>query len=85
MELNHVSDFVASRDRNGNKFIIDDFREAYYWMRRNTKEDAKIMSWWDYGYQITGFSNRTVLVDNNTWNNSHIATVGMVRDIVYDF
>ena len=34
------------------------------------------MSWLDYGYQITGMSNRTVLVDNNTWNNTHIATVG---------
>ncbi|KAG1537337.1 hypothetical protein G6F49_012803 [Rhizopus delemar] len=34
------------------------------------------MSWWDYGYQIAGFSNRTTLVDNNTWNNTHIATVG---------
>lgn len=34
------------------------------------------MSWWDYGYQITGMSNRTVIVDNNTWNNTHIATVG---------
>lgn len=22
-------------------------------------------------------ANRTVLVDNNTWNNTHIATVGM--------
>jgi asparagine N-glycosylation enzyme membrane subunit Stt3 len=33
------------------------------------------MSWWDYGYQIAGFSNRTTLVDNNTWNNSHIALV----------
>lgn len=68
---------LSSRDRQGNKMIIDDFREGYYWMRRNTKDDAKIMSWWDYGYQITGFSNRTVLVDNNTWNNTHIATVGM--------
>ena len=35
------------------------------------------MSWWDYGYQITGMSNRTVIVDNNTWNNTHIATVGL--------
>jgi dolichyl-diphosphooligosaccharide--protein glycosyltransferase len=34
------------------------------------------MSWWDYGYQIGGFSNRTTLVDNNTWNNTHIAMVG---------
>ena len=35
------------------------------------------MSWWDYGYQITAMGNRTVIVDNNTWNNTHIATVGM--------
>ena len=33
------------------------------------------MSWWDYGYQIAGMANRTTLVDNNTWNNSHIAMV----------
>ena len=44
----------------------------------NTAQDAKIVSWWDYGYQITGFSNRTVMVDNNTWNNTHIATIGMI-------
>ena len=36
------------------------------------------MSWWDYGYQIAGMGNRTTLVDNNTWNNSHIALVGIV-------
>ena len=34
------------------------------------------MSWWDYGYQITAIANRTVLVDNNTWNNTHIGRVG---------
>lgn len=39
-------------------------------------KDAKIMSWWDYGYQITAIANRTVLVDNNTWNNTHIGRVG---------
>jgi asparagine N-glycosylation enzyme membrane subunit Stt3 len=32
----------------------------------------------DYGYQLNAMSNRTVLVDNNTWNNTHIATVGRV-------
>lgn len=31
---------------------------------------------WDYGYQTTAMANRTVIVDNNTWNNTHIATVG---------
>ena len=55
--------------------ILDDFREAYYWLWQNTKEDATVMSWWDYGYQIAGMANRTTLVDNNTWNNSHIAMV----------
>ena len=44
--------------------------------RYNTHEDAKVASWWDYGYQTTAMANRTVLVDNNTWNNTHIATVG---------
>merc|ERR1719347_2010841 len=56
--------------------ILDDFREAYYWLWQNTAEDARVMSWWDYGYQIAGMANRTTLVDNNTWNNSHIALVG---------
>lgn len=68
---------VLAVDRpDGSLFILDDFREAYYWLNRNTKPDAKVFSWWDYGYQIAGFSNRTTLVDNNTWNNTHIATVG---------
>jgi len=58
---------IANKDRYGNKHIIDDFREAYYWLRMNTKQDAKIVSWWDYGYQIAGMSNRAVIVDNNTW------------------
>lgn len=36
---------LASRAPDGSQTIIDDFREAYYWLRRNTAEDAKIMSW----------------------------------------
>ena len=68
---------VMSSKYKGQRYMIDDYREAYYWLRMNTPQDAVIMSWWDYGYQITGFSNRTTLVDNNTWNNTHIATVGL--------
>lgn len=52
--------------------------QAYYWLRQNTPENAKVMSWWDYGYQITAMANRTILVDNNTWNNTHISRVGQV-------
>ncbi|KAJ8306809.1 hypothetical protein KUTeg_014893 [Tegillarca granosa] len=67
---------LASYNHDGSKTILDDFREAYYWLRQNTHDKARIMSWWDYGYQIAGMGNRTTLVDNNTWNNSHIALVG---------
>ena len=67
---------LASRLPDGSQHIIDDYREAYYWLRQNTPEDAKVMSWWDYGYQIGGMADRPTLVDNNTWNNTHIATVG---------
>lgn len=67
---------LASRLPDGSQHIIDDYREAYYWLRQNTDQDARIMSWWDYGYQIGGMADRPTLVDNNTWNNTHIATVG---------
>ncbi|XP_047337512.1 dolichyl-diphosphooligosaccharide--protein glycosyltransferase subunit STT3B [Impatiens glandulifera] len=68
---------LAARGAHGNRVIFDDYREAYFWLRQNTPTDAKVMSWWDYGYQITAMGNRTVIVDNNTWNNTHIATVGL--------
>jgi len=67
---------LSARGGHGDRIIFDDFREAYYWLRMNTAEDAKVMSWWDYGYQITAMANRTILVDNNTWNNTHISQVG---------
>lgn len=68
----------AGRTRDGERVQYDDYREAYFWLRQNTDENAKILSWWDYGYQMSAMANRTVLVDNNTWNNTHIATVGRV-------
>lgn len=78
---------LASRNPDGSQNIIDDYREAYYWLRMNTPEDAKVMAWWDYGYQIGGMADRTTLVDNNTWNNTHIATVGKAmcssEDVAY--
>ncbi|RKO98836.1 hypothetical protein CXG81DRAFT_15376 [Caulochytrium protostelioides] len=78
---------LASQGPNGARNLIDDFREAYSWLRQNTPADAKILAWWDYGYQITGMANRTTIVDNNTWNNTHIATVGKAlactEDVAY--
>ena len=63
---------LASSNPDGSQHLIDDFREAYYWLRQNTPQDAVVMSWWDYGYQIAGMADRTTLVDNNTWNNSQL-------------
>lgn len=79
MAYSSPSVVISSRNPStGQEQIIDDFREAYYWLRRNTPKDARILSWWDYGYQIAGFADRTTIVDNNTWNNTHIAAVGKV-------
>jgi dolichyl-diphosphooligosaccharide--protein glycosyltransferase len=69
---------MSTWTHDGHQYIIDDFREAYNWLNMNTKQDAKILSWWDYGYQLAGMADRVTLVDNNTWNNTHIATVGLV-------
>ncbi|MCP9262928.1 Dolichyl-diphosphooligosaccharide--protein glycosyltransferase subunit STT3 [Dirofilaria immitis] len=74
---------LSAHGGDGSTIIFDDFREAYYWLRKiriqsssETFQEAKVMSWWDYGYQITAMANRTVIVDNNTWNNTHISRVG---------
>ena len=37
---------LASRLADGSQYIIDDYREAYYWLRMNTPEDARVMSWY---------------------------------------
>jgi dolichyl-diphosphooligosaccharide--protein glycosyltransferase len=65
-----------TRLNNGQTVIIDDYREAYFWLRDKTPEDSRVMAWWDYGYQITGIGNRTSIADGNTWNHEHIATLG---------
>ncbi|XP_031250653.1 dolichyl-diphosphooligosaccharide--protein glycosyltransferase subunit STT3A [Pistacia vera] len=67
---------VLTSYSNDGLHVFDDFREAYGWLSHNTDVDDKVASWWDYGYQTTAMANRTVIVDNNTWNNTHIATVG---------
>jgi dolichyl-diphosphooligosaccharide--protein glycosyltransferase len=68
---------LQSTRPDGTRTIVDDYREGYYWLRTNTDPEAVVMSWWDYGYQITGFANRTTIADGNTWNNTHIATIGL--------
>ena len=75
-ELSHPTLMVKARSRDGQPIIIDDFREAYWYLRDNTAPDARVMAWWDYGYQINGIGNRTTIADGNTWNHEHIALLG---------
>ena len=67
---------IGQNKQTGETVVVDDYREAYFWLRDNTPEDARIMAWWDYGYQITGIGNRTTIADGNTWNHEHIALLG---------
>jgi len=74
--LSNPSIMLVGRSRDGKPVMIDDFRESYWWLRDNTPEDARVMAWWDYGYQINGIANRTTIADGNTWNHEHIALLG---------
>jgi dolichyl-diphosphooligosaccharide--protein glycosyltransferase len=76
--LSHPAIMFKAQTRSGEVVLVDDYREAYFWLRDNTPEDARIMAWWDYGYQITGIANRTTIADGNTWNHEHIALLGKI-------
>ena len=74
--MSHPSILFQGQRQDGTMVLVDDYREAYWWLRDNTPEDARIMAWWDYGYQITAIANRTTIADGNTWNHEHIALLG---------
>jgi dolichyl-diphosphooligosaccharide--protein glycosyltransferase len=54
----------------------DDYREAYRWLWENTGVSERVMSWWDYGYQITSLGGRGCHADGNTNNFTHIGIIG---------
>ena len=74
--MSHPTILFKSRTQDGREILVDDYRQAYSWLGENTPEDARIMAWWDYGYQITAMANRTTIADGNTWNHEHIALLG---------
>jgi len=76
IQLSEPQIIVSGRGQKGERVVLDDFREAYWWLRDNTPEDARVMAWWDYGYQINGVAQRTTIADGNTWNHEHIALLG---------
>jgi len=76
--LSNPSIIQKAKTNTGEVVIVDDYREAYFWLGDNTPKDSRILAWWDYGYQITGIANRTTLADGNTWNHEHIALLGRI-------
>ncbi|OHT08326.1 Oligosaccharyl transferase STT3 subunit family protein [Tritrichomonas foetus] len=64
------------RTANGQE-MSDDYREAYRWLWTNSGRDERVMSWWDYGYQITSMGGRGCMADGNTNNFTHIGIIGM--------
>jgi len=78
-QISHPTIITKGQNRQtGETVVVDDYREAYFWLRDKTPEDSRIMAWWDYGYQITGIANRTTIADGNTWNHEHIALLGRI-------
>ena len=77
-DISDPSIIQVAQNYDGEVIEIDDYREAYNWIRKNTPENARVMAWWDYGYQITSIANRTTIADGNTWNHEHIALLAKI-------
>lgn len=75
-QMSNPSVMFKGKLQNGQEILVDDYREAYFWLRDHTPADSRVLAWWDYGYQIAGMGNRTTIADGNTWNHEHIATLG---------
>jgi dolichyl-diphosphooligosaccharide--protein glycosyltransferase len=75
-QMSNPSVMFKGKLQNGQEIMVDDYREAYWWLRDHTPTDSRVLAWWDYGYQIAGMANRTTIADGNTWNHEHIATLG---------
>lgn len=76
--MSHPTIVQKGQLKSGEEVTVDDYRTCYWWINDNTPADARILAWWDYGYQITSIANRTTMADGNTWNHEHIALLGRV-------
>ena len=61
--------------------LVSDLAQAYSFLQSNTEESARVMAWWDYGYQLSALARRRTLVDNHTHNTTHIALVAKVSPL----
>ena len=64
-----TSTSIAPAILYGGSYLLaptNDWPDAMLWLKANTPEDAKILSWWDYGYWIETLGDRTTYADNAT-------------------
>jgi len=64
-----TSTSVAPAIFYGGSYLLaptNDWPDAMLWLKTNTPADAKILSWWDYGYWIQTLGDRTTYADNAT-------------------
>ena len=60
-----------------------DWLQALTWMGDNLPDDAVVASWWDFGYWIEAFANKTTLADGATIRTSHIGKIGRMFMLNY--
>jgi len=73
--------YVAPGILYGGSYLMaptNDWPAAMSWLKTNTPEDAKILSWWDYGYWIGTLADRTTYLDNATLDSQIIKKVAQM-------
>jgi len=64
-----TSTSIAPAILYGGSYLLaptNDWPDAMLWLKTETPENAKILSWWDYGYWIETLGDRTTYADNAT-------------------
>jgi dolichyl-diphosphooligosaccharide--protein glycosyltransferase len=69
-DLSHPTIIQKARTREGQVIVLDDYRDAYWWIRDNTPKDSRIMAWWDCTFRSI-FSNVVQLF----WDRSFLFTI----------
>lgn len=47
LDLANPTIIQRARKADGEIIMLDDYREAYWWLRDNTPIDSRVMAWWD--------------------------------------
>lgn len=66
---------ITSSAISNSNLYLPAWMQALSWINQNTPPNAKIISWWDYGYWISVMGNRTTFIDNGTLNSTRMAEV----------